>query len=64
MILLVILSYWGLFHLKLLLSIVNYFTPYYFLAILNNFKQFRYMVMVVILLVDIGYYFIEIIGGY
>jgi hypothetical protein len=36
MLLLEILGYCRLFHLKLLLSIVNYFTLDHFLAILNN----------------------------
>jgi len=50
--LLVTFGYWRLFYLKLLLSIVDYFT----LDIFGNFKQLQ--------LVAIGYSFIEAISGY
>jgi hypothetical protein len=52
MLLLAIVGYYRLFHLKLLLFIINYFTLDFF----GNLKQFLYVV--------ISCSFIKVIGGY
>ncbi len=66
MLLLVIIGYYRLFHLKLFLFIINYFTLDYFWPILSNFNIWLLVVLllvllVVILLMDINSYHI---GGY
>jgi hypothetical protein len=53
MLLLTILNYYKLFHLKLFLSIINYFTLDNFLAILNNFNTWQLVVLLLRLLVPI-----------
>jgi hypothetical protein len=53
MLLLTILDYYKLFHLKLFLSIINYFTLDNFLAILNNFNTWQLVVLLLRLLVPI-----------
>jgi hypothetical protein len=61
MLLLTILGYYSLFHLKIFLIYYRLFHPRLFLAILNNYNIW---LLVVILLMAIGYFFIGAIGGY
>jgi len=60
MLLLAILSCCRLFHRKLFLFIIDYFTVNYFWKL----KKSNIWLLVVIILAAIGYFFIGVIGGY